>query len=43
MEKHLDVDEGLHWLSHKWRGVLVGGLLVAGDCLGIERFNANRS
>ncbi len=28
LEKRLDFDEGLHWLSHRWRAVLAGALLL---------------
>jgi Cu+-exporting ATPase len=28
MERHLDVDEALHWVSHHWRRVLAGAVVV---------------
>src|SRR5262249_11173702 len=35
MEKHLDIGEGLHWLSHHWKPIAaaVAGLVVAGYAL----------
>jgi P-type Cu+ transporter len=38
MEKYLDVDEGLHWLSHKWRRVLSASLLLLGAVWALSGF-----
>ncbi len=40
LEQRLDLDEGLHWLSHQWKPVLVGlGLLILVGWL-LSGFNA---
>src|SRR6202011_3182746 len=38
MERYLDFDEALHWLSHAWRRVLAVGVLLAAVAWALSGF-----
>jgi Cu+-exporting ATPase len=38
MEKYLDLDEALHWVSHQWRRVLAVGVLLLAAVWGLSGF-----